>query len=354
MAETSGWAIDGPVKTPVEDARRLTYGLSGDAHGVASLSDLITRPTSPTGGAVQVSPGSCLIKSRYSDGQTYLASLNEATTLSVTPTPANVGRTDLVVFEVLDPWAQNSPVPEPADPDTFEFFKLHIIEGVAGNLSVKHLHEVPGYANRTGLVLDRITIPANRGDVQQTMIQRIAALHSPKRMEATFARPRISSDEGVQTALAANTADGGEFFPGGAGIPNQFQVLVPVWATRMIVDARWMSLTYAASRDPRGSFWMEFGTEYRAGTWPNKQQFEFSTERFAFNSPGANNELTANWLLMDEVAIPPKLRGQLVTFTFKAGLEYNGGGSGSVRMRHYGGLGCRLTFAEQGLAADLL
>lgn len=180
MADTSGWAIDGPVKTPVEDARRVVYGTSSDGHGIASLDDLTVRPTTPTGGAVTVSPGSALVKSRYAAGQTYLASLNTATTLPITPTPSNVGRTDLIVFEVFDPWAPNSPHPVPANPQTFEYFRVHVIEGVATGTRATHLNRIPGYANRSGLILAKITIPAGRGDVQASMITHLAPLHTPK------------------------------------------------------------------------------------------------------------------------------------------------------------------------------
>ncbi|MEV8338525.1 hypothetical protein [Leucobacter sp. NPDC077196] len=334
MASTSGWAIDGPVKTPVEDARRLTYGLSGDAHGVASLSDLITRPTNPTGGAVQVSPGSCLIKSRYSDGQTYLASLNEATTLAVTPTPSGSGRTDLVVFEVLDPWAQNSPVPEPLDPETFEFFKLHVIEGVPAGINVKHLHQVPGYANRTGLVLSRLTIPANRGDVQSSMISRIAGPHTPKELT----RVLYYSLSGSEVELITSTSEGGQTWPTQAEDAGELGLDIPEWATHAETQAAFYGVIYPGG-NARGMLWLQLAQTVN----PNNVK----SQTTSWDSDGESNAHRVTLGLADTIAIPQELRGTRQKI-FPRARRTAGTNTTTARLNATSSIAITVTFQERG------
>ncbi|MEJ6490698.1 hypothetical protein PQI23_13310 [Leucobacter sp. USCH14] len=313
MAETSGWAIDGPVKTPVEDARRLVYGTSGDAHGVAGLTDLIVSATTPTGGAVQVSPGSCLIKSRYAEGETYLASLNEATTLAVTPAPSGSGRTDAVVFEVFDPWAQNSPVPVPADPLTFEYFQLRIIEGVPSTIKSPFLSDIPGYGSRTGLVLDRIAIPAGRGDVQDSMLKRLAPPHTPKTRRRMFqAFPTGQLTEGRR-------------------IPNLAYGDWPLWNTeRPVVDVpKWARYVRIAA--------------YVEGAWYAKGNS--NTERFvAGTRVGIGGQFSQNgvitrdpedagsrggFMMIGQVPVPASIRGTEQPLILQ-GLRSSGGTTGGL------------------------
>lgn len=297
-AETSGWAIDGPVKTPVVDARRLVYGLSGDAHGVASLQDLIVLPTDPPGGAVQVVPGSCLIKSRYAEGETYLASVNKTKTLAVTPTPSTRGRSDLVVFEVLDPWAANSPIPEPTDPQSFEYFKLHVIENVDASLNVTHLHQVPGYANRTGLVLDRLDVPANRGDVQASMIKRIAGPHTPK--ERTRVIYYSLSGSEVNSITDTRGYAGGQTWPLQAEDAGELSVDFPDWATHAEVQATFYGVYYPGGK-AHGSVWVQLG--------PTVNPYHVKTQDTRWDTDGALDPSRATIGVADTRTIPKELRG---------------------------------------------
>lgn len=298
MAETSGWAINGPVKTPVEDARRLAYGLSGDGHGLARLNDLRALPTDPPGGAVQVVPGSCLIKSRYADGETYLASLNEPTTLAVTPTPSNRSRADLVVFEVLDPWAANSPVPEPEDPAAFEYFKLHIIENVDAALDVKNLHDVPGYANRTGIVLDRLNLPANRADVQASMINRIAIRHTPQE-RTRYLYYALSGDE-VNSVTATTPFPQGQTWPAQAETQGDLDLDIPDWATHAAVKGDFEGVLFA-SGDAVGSVWLQIGR--------TDNPYNVKSQDTRWDTANASNAERRSIGFAARVAIPPQLRG---------------------------------------------
>jgi hypothetical protein len=44
---------------------------------------------------------------------------------------------------------------------------------------------------------------------------------------------------------------------------NEFEVFVPKWATRILIDASWMSVRYGANTNPQGHYWIEYGDEYR-------------------------------------------------------------------------------------------
>lgn len=350
------WFIGGGAEHTPESARRLVYASTNGAEGVGGVNDLRVLPLAVPGQGVRVTVGSALMRSRYVGGetQTYMGSVYQQETVSVTPTGSQSKRSDLVIMRVEDPFAAGSPYNPPADVDIADspYVYIRVISGVPANTT--RLQSVPGYANDTGVALARIDYPVNTGTVTAGMIVDLRSVAQPRRSEVVFARPRVAADDTTQRFLTATTANGGEYFPGGGGAPNEFEVDVPAWATRMVIDARWMSIHY--KNNPYGSFWIEYGDEYRNHTWPNKQQYEFATQWFSYNAPNTGaDEKTDNWLLMDEVPVPAKLRGKKMTVVFKAGVSVASMGTGKwVWMNATGGLGCRITFAERAIDSDLL
>src|SRR5699024_5836196 len=155
-------------------------------------------------------------------------------------------------------------------------------------------------------VLAEITVPASTATITNAMISSKRKLAQPKREQLMFGRPRVSAD--MSRSLGFSVADGGEYFPGGGGNPNTFEVDVPTWATRIMIDAAWMSVRYAGGTNPYGEYWIEYGDEYKNRTWPNKQQFEFATQHFAFDSEGAAGTGRRDWRLMSSQHMPAKLR----------------------------------------------
>src|SRR5699024_9264715 len=182
--------------------------------------------------------------------------------------------------------------------------------------------------------------------ITDSMITDMRELANPRREELVFGRPRIAEDSEEGQYLNRLREDGGEYFPGGSGSPNTFEVTVPLWANRVMIEADWMSVNYLANTNPWGSYWVEFGDEYKPHTWPHKRQYEFATQQFSFNSPGkGNNNMRMNWPLMDAVSVPQGLRGEKVPFGCKAGLATSDG-KGAVFTDGGSGVGCRLTFVE--------
>lgn len=344
------WFIGGGAEHTPESARRLVYASTGGAEGVGGTNDLKVLPLAVPGQGVRVTVGSALIKSRYVGGetQTYMGTVYTQEEVETTPTGSGGGRSDLIYMSVEDPFAAGSPYSPPAEEDiaTAPYIHIRVASGVPAN--TKKLQDVPGYANHTGLALARIDFPASSGTVTSGMIKDLRAVAQPRRSEVVFARPRVAADSNDRY-LSATWQNGGEFFPGGAGDPNAFQVDIPEWATHMIIDAKWMSVSYQASKNPSARYWMEYGDEYRNHTWPNKQQYEFSTQQFSFGtvrSSFSSDGAITEWTLMDTRSVPSKLRGKRATFCFKAGRHQSEATVNAIWMDALGGLGCRITFSE--------
>lgn len=347
------WFIGGGAEHSPESARRLVYASTSGAEGVGSPTDLRVLPLEVPGQGIRVVNGSALIRSNYTGGetQTYMGTVYEQETVSVDATGSSAARSDLVVMRVEDPFAGGTKYPKPADEDIPDapYIHIRVISGVPAG--TRRLQDVALYRNDSAVTLARIDFPVNTGTVTAGMITDLREVAQPHRSEVVFARPRLAGDDS-QMYLKALTSAGGEIFPGGAGIPNQFSVRVPEWATHMVIDAAWMSVVGVGN--PYGSYWVEFGDEYRNHTWPNKQQYEFTTQVFGFNYPNSTDNSSYTWQLMDEVPIAAKLRGKVVTFAFKGGLGKTFPAASKVWMPSNGGLGCRLTFAERAAGADMV
>lgn len=346
--------VGGGAEHTPESMRRLICTATGGAEGVGGITDMWVRPLAIPGQGVRVAVGSCLIRSRFTGGdtQTYQATAFRQQELEIAANETNQDRYDLIVIRVEDGFAAGSTWPKPAEADRAEeqYIYARVIPGVPA--STTRLQTVPGQADTTGYALARVKIPAFTGTITLAQITDLRKVAQPRRSEVVYARPRASADEGAQVWLTTTVANGGEYFPGGAGFANEFTVDVPEWATRLVIDASWMSVSQIGT--PHGKFWVEFGDEWRDKTWPNKQHFEYRTEHFGFNAAATTDEKMGPWQLMDEVSIAAKLRGKRVTFVFKAGNTSVFAPEHKTWMGAYGGLGMRLTFAEQAIAPDLI
>ncbi|WP_053352698.1 hypothetical protein [Leucobacter musarum] len=362
---TSHWFVGGGAEHTAEMVRRDTNAKLGGAEGICAVNDLRVLQQPVAVGSIRVTIGSAYITSRYASAinETYMGSVTSQETVTI---PQNAGtgvRRDLIVMRVRDPYVQGSPWPDPganiSDPEAAEEARANAkyvyIERIPSvPAGTRRLQSVAGYENDTAVTLARIDVPAATSAITSAMITDLREVARPRRSEVVFARPRIAADDTAQRYLTGRVANGGEFFPGGNGAANEFQVDVPIWATRIVIDARWMAIYYGAGKNPHGRYWMEYGDEYRNHTWPNKQQYEYTTQHFNFNAPLTNDERTTDWSLMDELPIPAKYRGKTITFAFKAGLDASSSNASVVWMNWSGGLGCRLTFAERAVDDDIL
>lgn len=325
------WFIGGEAEHSAESARALAWIATNGRTGISRPGDLLVKPLNVPGGGVLVAPGGGSIESTYAGAaqQSYTVSNTKSAQVSV---PANTGSsavTRYVGVEINDPQYAGS---FPADKANGPYTKFVVRSSLARGV-------------HPWLPLAKLSIPASTAAITGSMITDIRELANPRRVERVHARPRISSDGGSQQNLSARVSNGGEYFPGGGGSPNTFQVEVPDWAVMMIVEADWMSIRYQGGQTGWGRYWMEYGTEYRPNTWPNKRQWEFATQHFAWDSAESHTNVT-NWRLMDTRSVPAKLRGKTVTFAYKAGYDDKSTSTKTVSMSALGGLGCRVTFIE--------
>lgn len=322
------WFVGSGAKHSAAAARNLAWNATGGKTGISTPTSLHVRQLSTAGGKVQIMPGGGVIESTYRSAlqQSYTVRCGSADEVSIPANNTSSTKRYYITVEINDPTYAGS---EPADKATgpYNFFRVRS--------SLQSVHPE--------LLLAEVAVPPKTTVITNSMISDKRILANPRREEIVFGRPRISEDEAGSTLRASNEA-GGEYFPGGGSSPNTFKITVPSWANRVMIEATWMAVRYAAGKNPYGNFWVEYGDEYRPHTWPNKQQLEFATQKFYYNSPGASNDATqANWVLMDAKHVNYKLRDKEVTFAFKAGAV---SGSGDVSMNGTSGLGMKLTFAE--------
>lgn len=361
---TSHWFIGGGVAHPPVVVRRDTYASMGGAEGVVEPADMRVIPYATPGSGIRVTVGSTYIKSRYPGAvnEMYMGAVVSTESLAIPANNTSSVRRDLIAMVIKDPYVSGTTWPDPAanisDPnaaeqarDAADYAVIMRIPSVPANTT--KLQDVPGYSNYTGYALARVEIPASTSTITSSMIKDLRKVARPRRSEVVYARPRVSGDDGAQMYLTGKWENGGEYFPGGAGVANTFSVDVPEWATRMVVDASWLAIT--AIGTPHGYYRIEYGTEYRNHTWPNKQSWEFATQAFRFNLPATTDQKNESWRLMDEVPVPAKLRGKTMTVAFIAGLTSDPSKPDHrVWMNAQGGLGCRITFAQAAIDADLL
>lgn len=329
--ENAPWAVDG-AKHSAAVARTLAYASTSGAEGIVEPADLRVRATQTPSGSVRVAPGGIAILNRAPNGgqQTYTARNVSETLVEVQPTGSGGGRTDYVWAHIIDP-EYGGQFPE--NPQTAQYFFLTASAAQP---------EGNGWYR-----LARIDIPASTATITQAMVTDLREVANPRSERVLHARPRVSDDDtGNAILLNGMFSSGGEYFPGGGGSPNEFVIKTPEWATRMIIRADWIGVRYQANTNPNGRYWVEFGDQYRDHTWPDNRQWEFGTQAFQFDSPGAsNNTMRTNWILGDSVPLPSKLRGKDVTFVFKAGL-LTSAARGHVSMDFMSGLVMEVSFAE--------
>lgn len=332
------WAIGNGAENSVELARAAAFIGSSGSTGVVDPVDFGVTELPTPGAAVRVKLGTGVIRSTYPGvvGQSYVVQEQSHTDVPVAATGSSGGATKYVYVLIADTQygGQNPPSVE---------------EGPYNEYAVTTT--LP--QNQPYLLLAKIDQPASTATIRDEHITDLRELAMPKREQLMFGRPRVMADAPSGSPSSAHlswkTSDGGEYFPGGGGSPNEFEVDVPEWATRIMIDAAWMAVKYSGGNNPHGRYWVEYGDEYRPRTWPNKQQWEFKTQTFAFDSPGSsNNNMRTDWRLMSSQNIPKKLRGKRITLAFKAGRN-DDGPSTAVEMDAVSGLGMHLAFVQTAL-----
>lgn len=296
-----GWALDGPVKTEVAEARRMLYSLSHGAEGVGGATDLKVMPLVQPGPGVRVLPGSALMRSMYgqSGNESYLGSRAVQQTLGTTPTGSQVGgRADVIAMLVKDPWAVNSPHPEPSNPLTYEGFPLEVISGVPAG--VRRLRDIPGYQNATGYALARLDFPPNTGTVGQggATIVDLRAVANSEPDEWRTVKPTVVQDFRAETWARWIT-------------PAEWSIEIPEWATHALIDL-----------DVLNPIHIEADNYGQIGCFVNNVRAAVGD--YAHDWAGTTARLPA--FASDEFVIPSSFRGKPATFDLR-GIRLSGAGA---------------------------
>ena len=325
------WFTGGGAKHSAAIARNLAWNATGGKTGIATPTSLQVRQLSTAGGAVQIMPGGCVIESDYAGAlqQSYTVRNSSATTVTIPANTSSSTVTRYLTVEVNDPqFAGQNPTDIANGP--YVFFRV--------TTTRQTLHP--------DLLLATIVQPPNTSVVTGAMIKDQRKLANPRRETFTLARPRVNVDAGGQK-LYAREATGGEYFPGGGGFANEADFVIPDWAVSMIIEADWMSVRYEGAKRGWGSFWVEYGNEYRDHTWANKQQWEFATQKFSWDQAENSGTYRTNWRLMDTRPVPAKLRGKNTTFVFKAAnVDTLSANTAVASCDSYSGLGMKVTVLE--------
>lgn len=332
---TGGVEGEGGAENYGELARADAFIGSSGATGVIDPVDFGVKALPTPGGAVRVTKGTAVIRSTYPGvvGQSYVVQERDFTDVPVAATGSSGAAKKYVYLLIEDTQYTGQPPASVAD-------------GPYNSYQVTTT--LP--QNKPYLLLAEINQPKSTATIENEHITDRRELAMPRREQLMFGRPRVMADAPDGSPSSAHLswafADGGEYFPGGGGNPNSFEVLVPEWATRIMIDASWMAVKYIGGTNPHGRYWIEYGDEYKPRTWPGKRQWEFSTQTFAFDSPGAsNNNMRTDWRLMSSQALPKKLQGKTITIAFKAG-RIDTGDSEAVEMDSVSGLGMQLAFVQ--------
>lgn len=312
--------------------RQAFFDSTSGAEGVSSPTAMGVKATGTPSNQVRVFPGGVLIPNSYQggDGQSYTGRNASQTLVDVPASDSTGAKSWYIIFRIQDPQFGGP------EPDSVESGPYSFLECVPTSATVTDPH----------YRLAKVTVPASTSTIENSMVESLRSLAIPQRETLMFGRPRREDDTDVN--LSWSVSDGGEYFPGGGSASSEFEVDVPSWATRILIDASWMSVRYAANSNPRGHYWIEYGDEHKPHAWPNNQQLEFSTQHFGFNAPASGDVSNGNWLLMSSQHLEPKLRGKRITIAFKAG-RTDSGAANHVSMAGLGGLGMNITFVQTAL-----
>lgn len=312
--ENAPWAVDG-AKHSAAVARTLAYASTSGAEGIVEPADLSVRATQTPSGAVRVAPGGIAILNRAPNGgqQAYTARNVSETLVEVQPTGSGGGRTDYVWAHIIDP-EYGGQFPE--NPQTAQYFFL---------TASASQPEGNGWYR-----LARIDIPASTATITQSMITDLREVANPRVHDVWRPRALVTADTETLTV----TTEVGEYFPNSGGPQS---IYIPEWATRALIRVEWMDVRYGAG-NAWGQKWLEFGP------YDGPSQRERSTQKYQFDTPAADNVSRANWIVVDDVAIPAAYRGTTQLFVPKA--RRIGGVTNSIQVDGLSGMNLQVRFLE--------
>ena len=242
------WFVEGGAEHSPNVARLLAYAAFGGREGIIGPKDLEVRANASS--TVTIYPGACSILNRAAGTiyEAYAGRLPSADTVTIAPTGASGGRSDLIVALVKNPWLPGESWPAPSDVRVGPYIDTAVISGVSG--TTRDVQAVkPGYS---AITLARIDLPANTAVVTQAMITDLRALSQVRN-----SRELMIASPSATTSLAGSTFVD---FPGTANCI--LTVDVPAWATHCKLRAILGGVKYGNTGTNNNNGWNASG-EFR-------------------------------------------------------------------------------------------
>lgn len=313
--------------------RLLSFGLTTGQQGVIGPADCAVKPLGTPGAQVQMMPGAYNILARHLGGsyESYAGKLNVAELSdTISPTSSAGPRSDLVILRVENPYVSGAGNwPGPADPVNGPYVYLRVIEGVASNVwDVSQVN--PTWSAMT---LARIDRPASTGVVTQAHIRDLRSVASlggtrtviidnppvtiPPVAQSYYLEFKASDIDPNYKNPSGGSDNAHDYLVADTQVKNWpvravwNQVPVPDWAVSC--DAEFQVFNaQILNNDVFGDMWLDFGG---AATTPQTYAIDYGSQ------PG-------RWIVPYGVtfAVPPALRGRLITVRTKFRSRFNAPG----------------------------
>lgn len=285
------WMIGGGAEHPDEVGRLLAYAAVGGSEGVIGPSDCKVVPSGVPDGNIHIQPGGVAILNRFAGGgqQSYLARNISDEVKAMTPQGSSGARYDLVCVIIEDP--QYPGQPAPASVPNGPYLKTKVYENVPA--ATKSIAEVA--PNQSGYALARVKFDASDGTVNAADITDLRAMVQARRLTVK----KIFSPPGTNALPNAVWATS----PPGA----TWNVDIPSWATRVILEAQWSGVQFVDS----GS-----GVGY-AGGYARATLDTLTTDPTIWqaDASGASKPVSQSMFSASDLAIPSAMRGTTKAMT---------------------------------------
>lgn len=323
------WAIGGGAENEVEGARLALYAATNGGRGIMAPRDLRVTALPTPGGAVRIHSGAGVTPNDYlgpgGAGQSYAVRETSSTDFPVPATGSSGGAVRYLIIRIKDEQYEG---PKPANPAT----------------GPRNFYEWVGALPTTVpyVPLKKLNQPANTATITNAMLTDIREMANPRILVVNRSRASVASDQGM--ALNSKTS-AGEWFPGdGTPTGARQQIFCPAWATAMVVEPAWYQVRYSAA-NVWGRYWINYGPSSAEGNYSG-QPFPYNTQEFAFDAAEGNIQRQP-WLMSDYRTISSSMRGQMMTFAFRARRHDSSTATGVVRMDGLSGLSLKVTFLEE-------
>lgn len=319
--------IDSDAIHPASAVRLLAFAAMEGQEGVVENTDLRVTSLPAPSGAIRVMPGAYVVRAKHTGGEkeAYAGKVVEAEDISVNPTAADAGRTDLVILRIENPYVAGSGSwAQPADPLNGPYAHIRVIEGVPANTQ-----SVVYWNNTwTAITLARITRGPNRTTVEQneiTDLRQLAAIDNDQITEPDppttdpppIAQPfymDIVNENTTSDDDTLNIEDSWQVWPDDA----TWNVPIPSWATHAEV---FLQLT--GIRQENAGIWGNCRVQIDGGV--------ATTTPVAFDFTDDETGFTRHTLLAaSTVQLPASLRGKTKQFRAQTYIE-DREGSGQLR-----------------------